>query len=180
MVTLVGLVFGTAALISFAESTVVMVHQGTETAHEQTTRLRSRGHTDRIAMTALTSYVDADLEVSLVPSSLHTIGTGVDELGDLVLNTRDITRIEELAGDGLLGWWAGVAGYFADLSTSDEGGLLQSFTLLALPAATQVQLDAETRLALSVVSDPADVPAIDVLIHPDAVSQILTTTPQCP
>lgn len=58
----------------------------------------------------MSPYIDADGSVTLVPSSLHNAGTGVEELGDLVLNTRDITRLDDLVDDRLVEWWAGVAG----------------------------------------------------------------------
>lgn len=130
-------------------------------------------------MSARSPYIDADHRVTLVPSSLHNAGSGVDELGDLVLNTRGITRLDQLVEEGLMQWWAGVAGVPMRLEENGVGEretLLMLFSLLALPAALAVEADAGRKSALQVADEgarPSDVPAVDVLIHPGAVKGVL-------
>lgn len=125
-------------------------------------------------MTNHSPYIDADGGISLVPSSLHNPGTGVEELGDLVLNTRDITRLDELIEDRLVEWWAGVAG--VPVTTADRGALGHLYASLVLPAASQVSTNPNEATSLELATEeshPDAVPDIDVLIHPDAVTRTL-------
>lgn len=122
----------------------------------------------------MSPYIDADGSVTLVPSSLHNAGTGVEELGDLVLNTRDITRLDDLVDDRLVEWWAGVAGVPEPLAERDS--LVTLYSSAVLPAAVTASSDPDAVRALvgaTEYSDPDSVPSIDVLIHPDVVSRML-------
>ena len=125
-------------------------------------------------MNAHSPYIDAAGNVTLVPRSLHNSGSGVDELGDLVLNTRDITRLDDLVDDCLVGWWTGVAG--APSSSDERESLRNLYSALVLPAAVHASADLDDVRALvgaTEYSDPKEVPDVDVLIHPDAVARAL-------
>ena len=128
-------------------------------------------------------YIRADGTVTTVPRSIHHAGTGVEEYGYLVLNTRDLTRIDQLVADELVSWWAGEYRFRlegqavlrdATLRPVDHAALLRELmTVRVLPAAAAVSTDATVSELLHQASErsaPEDVPSIDVLIDPLAVA----------
>lgn len=128
-------------------------------------------------MTAFTPHIRADRTLALVPSALHNPGTGVDEGGDLVLSTRDITRIDELVQEGLMRWWAEAFRYRLSgegVTAVDERVALRTLlTRFVIPAAVALVTDKAVADALKAADETTDsdsVPDIEVLLDPMAIA----------